>query len=353
MTTINSRESVSFRRWESPFLPNRILIIRLHAIGDVAITFPACAAFKERYPRTQIEFLTSEPCKELPKALEIFDNIHVFPFVTNRWKRVLHTVEWCLRLSQYPYDVVIDLQRNWVSRAIRRAIFAKAWGECDRFSPKPAGKRVLETLHNIGFEGLTPRYTMKFRKDKKESAREMLFQHGWDGKRKLVVLNPAGLWKTRNWPIDNFTKLGRLWLHHEHVRFLLLGTDRMLDKANLIQQALGEATINLVGKTTLGKAFAILQYASAVVSEDSGLMHMAWVSGIPTTALFGSSRYDWATPLGDHTRCLHSADLPCGACMDPECRYGDVHCLTRFTPQQVFEEALHLQELFRRSLVSV
>jgi heptosyltransferase-2 len=66
------------------------------------------------------------------------------------------------------------------------------------------------------------------------------------------------------------------------------------------------------------------------------------VSGVPTLALFGSSRHVWSAPLGDHTMCLHSGDLECGSCMEPTCRYGDVHCLTRYSAEHLVERAAAL-----------
>jgi ADP-heptose:LPS heptosyltransferase len=71
-------------------------------------------------------------------------------------------------------------------------------------------------------------------------------------------------------------------------------------------------------------------------------MHMAWLSGIPTLALFGSTRSEWSRPLGDHTLLLDSSDLSCGGCMESTCRFGDNHCLTRYTPQQVYTHAIGL-----------
>ncbi len=107
--------------------------------------------------------------------------------------------------------------------------------------------------------------------------------------------------------------------------------------------------MNLAGQTTASQALAIVQAAQLVISEDCGLMHMAWVSGVPTLALFGSSRHDWSAPLGPHSRCLHSGDLPCGACMDASCRFGDVHCLTRYTPEFVVEQAEELVQISRHA----
>jgi len=74
---------------------------------------------------------------------------------------------------------------------------------------------------------------------------------------------------------------------------------------------------------------------------------MAWVSGIPTIAIFGSTRSDWAKPLGPHTFFFDSSDLECGNCMQPVCKYGTNHCMVRITPEMVFEKAIALIETLK------
>lgn len=170
--------------------------------------------------------------------------------------------------------------------------------------------------------------------------------NGWDGHRPLVVLNPAGLWITRNWPIENYVAFAQRWLSQESVTFLVLGNDRVALKAAHLSEKLGSALINLVNKTSLDEAFAILLHTSLIITEDSGLMHMAWALGIPVVALFGSSRHDWSSPTGAGNRTFHSGDLECGACMAPTCRFGDIRCLARVSPDQVFHAA---QDLLLRS----
>jgi heptosyltransferase-2 len=335
-------KSRSFRPLPSQQKPSRILVIRLHAIGDVAITLPYCTSLRRLYSDAQIDFLTTEPCSGLLHAVTIFDNVLIFRHSPTRLQRVKHTLWWCAKIPKFHYDVVIDLQRNWVSRSIRHSALPAYWGEFDRCSPKSAGERVQDTFQRAGLGFIQPTYRMEIRNDVHARADSILREHGWDGETKLILLNPAGLWKTRNWPIENYVTLARRWLAEERVQFLLLGTARMEQKAKYITEQLPDVTLNLVGKTTLVEAFGIVQYASAIISEDSGLMHMAWVSGVPTVVLFGSSRHMWSRPLGEHTHSLHSGDLECGACMSPECKYGDVHCLTRYSPGYVYETAQQL-----------
>jgi ADP-heptose:LPS heptosyltransferase len=88
-----------------------------------------------------------------------------------------------------------------------------------------------------------------------------------------------------------------------------MGVGKISDKANYLKGKLGEKLVNLVGKTSPLQAFAIVQDLHFVLSEDSGLMHMAWVSGIPTLALFAGQKNVRPQPLGKHSGFLHSEDI--------------------------------------------
>jgi ADP-heptose:LPS heptosyltransferase len=99
-----------------------------------------------------------------------------------------------------------------------------------------------------------------------------------------------------------------------------------------------------VDKTTIEQSFALVKEAKLVISEDSGLMHMAWTLGVPTFALFGGTRSDWARPLGKYTDFVDSSDLSCGNCMLKVCKYEDNHCITRYTPEFIFDRVSRLLE---------
>jgi ADP-heptose:LPS heptosyltransferase len=158
-----------------------------------------------------------------------------------------------------------------------------------------------------------------------------------------VILNPAGAFPSRHWPEEHYVQFARGWLRiFPDTQFLFIGIGRMAAMAARLASAIGARVINLVGQTTAAQAFAIIQRVSFVLSEDSGLMHMAWVSGIPTLALFGSSRSDWAQPLGAHSAFLDGSGLECYPCKQETCRFGDVHCLTRHSPEKVLDRALAL-----------
>ena len=330
-------ETVSARPWRAAEPPKSILVIRFHAIGDVAITLPSCVSLRKRFPDARIDFLTSEESKFLPSSVDLFDSVIGISTRESQWVRLWSALVTGIRLGVNRYGLVLDLQRNWMSRIIRRLSFPASWSEFDRYSPLPAGERVTQAFIAAGVGSNAASGPLPVRRDLLERGRGLLAAKGWDGRQKLIVLNPAGLWETRNWPLEGYVEFSRKWLDEEPVKFVCLGTERIRGKATLLSGALGASLLNLVGETSLDEAMAVLHYCSLILTEDSGLMHMGWTSGVPTLALFGSSRHDWSRPLGKHTVCLHSGDLPCGACMEPTCRFGDVHCLTRYSAAQVFE----------------
>jgi heptosyltransferase II len=336
-------ESRSCSPWLLPEHPRRVLIIRMHAIGDVALTLPAVMSFGKQFPGTRVDFLTTDDCAPMLDAVSISGEVFSFPGRLNRWERLIQGVEYGWRLRAARYDAVIDLQRNWVSRLIRRMTNARAWSEFDRFSKNAASHRVHDCFQSAGFSGTSKGAPLLLNDTAVARAKQMLLSAGWTGTSRLTVLNPAGLWMSRQWPIENYVQVARRCLNTEDVQYLLVGTERIRGQSHYLAEHLGHHIVNLVGRTTLGEALAILQFCSNALTEDSGLMHMAWASGIPLVALFGSTDHEWSAPPGDFVRCFHSGDLPCGACMQPQCKYGDVHCLTRITPQIVCDALQELQ----------
>jgi heptosyltransferase-2 len=335
-------EKQSFAPWRERRDPPRVLFIRLHALGDIALTLPAALGFRRRCPDSRVDALTHSSAAPFLRSLSLYDEVLEFPLTTDRVERALHAVQIGSIVDGRKYDLIVDLQRNWLTRAIRRIAAPPAWGEFDRFSPESAAERVRKTVERCGFPGFLPVFEFSVDGETDEKARSLLERSGYDPDKKLVALNPAGLWTTRHWPRENYVDLGRLWREHEPVQFLLVGTDKIRDSAEWIQSQLGSDVINLVEQTTITTAYALLGRCAAIISEDSGLMHLAWTRGVPVVALFGSSRHVWAAPVGPAVRVFHSGDLECGQCMAPECRFGDVHCLARHSARTVFEAALEL-----------
>lgn len=329
--------------WDNINMPKRILVIRLKATGDMVAALPYIQSLKRSLPKTvRIDFLTREEVAAIPRNMDLFNKVYSITGKKRSYKKqFLHALILLPQLLLQRYDVVIDLQNNELSRMVRRALNPRAWSEFDRFSPIPGGERYRLTIQAIG---LGPNYAdSNFTLKPIHRTTELLKQNGWNGESDLIIINPAGAFKTRSWPLENYNQFMKLWLQQSpETQFLIMGVGAMAEKAVYLKDELGDNLINLVNKTSIEQAFAIVQKAKFVLSEDSGLMHMAWVSGIPTMALFGGTRSDWARPLGSHTDFVDSSDLSCGNCMLKICKYGDNRCMTRHTPEFIFARSNEL-----------
>jgi heptosyltransferase-2 len=120
-------------------------------------------------------------------------------------------------------------------------------------------------------------------------------------------------------------------------RVLVCGSGKEQAMGREIVAAVGPASLNLAGLTTLDEVVDILSLATCVVSNDSGLMHVATALGRPVLALFGSSDPRHTPPLGANARVI-SLGLACAPCFRRSCPEGEPSCLTGITVPMVLAQ---------------
>ncbi len=315
----------------------RILIIRLHAFGDTLILLPYVNGLKKSHPDYDLDLLTLEVNAGIPRALSVFRRVITLPGGRSQAKMSLHVLLRRVMTLRESYNYIIDLQNNKVSRIVSFLYPGAYVFRFDKYAPLFAGKRYLNTVHEV-FPSVEPDFHMKIRADNPLQIGES------KGQRKWIVINPAGFFKTRNWPQTHYEELVRLLIDRwgDGVRFLFLGDMRIASKAQAMQMKYASHVLNLVNQTSQSEALRILSKCDLVLTEDSGLGHMAWIQGVKTLFLFGSTRADWTAPPYAHVYSFTSSDLACGDCMSPECIHGDVRCLVRYTPDQIVRQILKM-----------
>jgi heptosyltransferase II len=143
----------------------------------------------------------------------------------------------------------------------------------------------------------------------------------------------------KRWPAIHFAELAKLM----DAPVVLLGSAKEAPLCEEIAHEAGESRcIDLAGRTSLLDAFALIAAARAVISNDSGLMHVAAAFGTPQVALFGSSSPEHTPPLNDRAKIVWLRDDPayqppldCAPCFQRECPLGHTRCLMDITPQRV------------------
>ena len=135
----------------------------------------------------------------------------------------------------------------------------------------------------------------------------------------------------KRWPASRFAELARLL----DKPVVLLGSGKEMALAQEIAQLASDADIrNLAGATSLTQAFALIAAARQVVTNDSGLMHVAAALGVAQVAIFGSSSPLHTPPLSDKAQVVwlkndpaYQPALDCAPCYERSCPLGHLRCL--------------------------
>ncbi len=331
-------EGIEVRPLRPGVRPERVVVARFQAFGDTVISLPALAGVRRALPDAVIEFVTSAPYTGLLEATGLVDAVWSFTESIGKAGRIASAASLAARMTSP--DLFIDLQRSGASRLLRRMLRPPAWVSFDRYAPAAALDRYMQAVHAVGLGDVSPEYTLDLVGPARDRAGELLREavRNVDAPAAppLVCLNPAGGWGTKNWPVEHYIELGEMLVDRWGARIVLLGTEHVRRGARAIADALGNATIDLTGRTSVVEALAIVKRLRLMVSDDSGLMHLAWTAGVPTIGIMGATRSVWSRPCGSHSFCFGSEDLPCGACLNPVCSRGDLHCLTRVGPAEVY-----------------
>jgi heptosyltransferase-2 len=145
----------------------------------------------------------------------------------------------------------------------------------------------------------------------------------------------------KRWPAAHFAALAGK-LATDGYQVWLLGSAKDAAIGAEIEQASRGAALNLCGRTDLGQAVDLLSTADLVVSNDSGLMHLAAALDRPMVAIFGSSSPGFTPPLSSRAR-VASLNLPCSPCFKRECPFGHLDCMLQLTPEKILSEIAQLK----------
>ncbi len=153
--------------------------------------------------------------------------------------------------------------------------------------------------------------------------------------RPVLALCPgAEFGPSKRWPAAHYAQVARAALA-EGWQVWLLGSSGDRGAADEIAE-LAHGVTNLVGRTSLLDAIDLLSVAESVVTNDSGLMHIACAVGSKVTALFGSSSSAHTPPLSDRATAL-SEPMDCAPCFERECPLGHHNCMQRLSPTRVID----------------
>jgi heptosyltransferase-2 len=161
-----------------------------------------------------------------------------------------------------------------------------------------------------------------------------------------VLVPGAEYGPAKRWPSAHFSTLAQTLAQRSGRAVVLLGSGKDAPECAEIAQAMQQAgsgrCLDLAGRTGLTEALALVSAAHAVVSNDSGMMHVAAAFGVPQVAVFGSSSPLHTPPLSPQAQVLwlkndpsYQPPLDCAPCFARTCPLGHTRCLHDITPARV------------------
>lgn len=313
----------------------QLLVIRQHnQMGDMVLSLPALRAIRKQWPEAHLRFVTAPICEELLRGHEDIDELLIFR--KRQMRRPGALLHWIRQLRQPRPDVAIVLGTvsfsttsallAWSSAApIRIGASSQPFGSSlsralyhlELTPPPQQGhelQRNLATLQAIGIKE-DPSFPALRASAQSITAASAFLQQGEDASsgRRLVVIH-AGAGKLPNvWPAEYFAALINHLVQVHRVRVVLTEGPRDAAIVSEVQENTQVPTMRW--QRSLGDTLGLLQQASLVVSNDTGMAHVAAAISRPTLVLFGPTDANQWRPMGEQVQVMLSPtkriiDLP-------------------------------------------
>lgn len=301
---------------------NKILIIKLWAMGESILTLPMIKELRKAYPSAKISVLCRERNKEVYTLNKDIDEIILF-----EPKNIFGLMKLLKR-----FDLAIDCEPYLKTSALasfylgkRRIGFShgtRAWMYTDKIDYNDQQHVVDTYLDFLKVLG-TPKKTeilvkLEYSPEDKVKVMKMLAPV-LKQKKLLIGFCPGAAESTRErmWPEDNFAELADKIIEAYDAAILLIGSKSEAELAENIKRKVKntDQVMNLAGKTGKKELFALIELCDLFISNDTGPMHIAAAQGVKTIGLFGPNLPTRFAPYGKRNITLYHS-IPCSPCIN-------------------------------------
>jgi heptosyltransferase-2 len=330
-------------------------VIRLSAIGDILLTTPVLRLLHQHCPGAQIDFVVKAAYRELLQAHPCIDRLVLFQEGQTLYQ-LLRT------LRQTRYDMVLDLHRTLRSgllsyglptchklaynkRTLRRALLVHlGWNTLRRIIPVP--ELYAAPLRRLGIKAPLPALEMHLESGS-QGAIWAYLTHVFPAScgRPLLALAPGARWPTKRWPVERFATVAQELAHTQKAAVVILGGTDDVPLGQELCHRLSVPVLNSTGTLSLMQTAALLRQCHLLLSNDSGLMHLAAALQVPVVAIFGPTVQEFGFyPFQARAQVVSTALAcrPCSTKGSTHCPHGHHHCMQQITSAQVLSVARRL-----------
>ncbi len=327
----------------------KILVIAPSWVGDTMLVQPMLARLKQRHPDAHIDLLappwTAGLLRQMPEVHEVIIN----PFPHGALKLAArYQLGKQLRTGQYDQAIVLPnsfksaLPPFFAGTPLRSGFIGEMrYGllndirKLDKHKLPLMVERFAQLAEAPGdaIQRPLPQPRLQVGEEQRQRVLDKL---GLPITQPIAVFCPGAEYgPAKRWPVPYFAELAQR-LREQGYAVWLAGSSKDKEIGEKIIALGNESCRNLCGATDLAEAIVLLSCADLVVSNDSGLMHLAAALDRPMLALYGSSSPQFTPPLSNRARVI-KIDLPCSPCFKRVCPLGHFNCMMHLTPDQVMQ----------------
>ncbi|WP_346796977.1 lipopolysaccharide heptosyltransferase II [Halomonas sp. Bachu 37] len=324
----------------------RILVVGPSWVGDMVMAQSLFMTLKARHPHCYLAVVAPEWSQPILARMAEVDEI--VPLAVGHGTLGLSARRAVARQLRGRFDEAIVLPRSWKSALVpflaripRRTGFLGEQRYGLLTQRRRLDKRVLDqTVKRFVSLGLPLEETVegdfaipspRLRVDG-DNLVELRLQHSLSSRPAIALMPGAEYGPAKQWPLDHFHRLAKK-LVDEGFEIRVLGGPKDVMAGDEIVQGLAHAH-NLCGKTRLADAVDLLADCRQVVTNDSGLMHVAAAVGSRIHAIYGSSSPSYTPPLTDNA-VIHYLALSCSPCFKRTCPLGHTNCLNQLDVERL------------------
>lgn len=348
---------------------NKILLIRFGSLGDVVLATSLIRMLRTAYPVAQIDFMVKREYAELLKC-----NPHLSSVIELRSddRDELKVLKEGIRRERY--DAIVDLHNSLRSRYLRAfsgaryvRVVNKRVGERSflvRFKLNfyhgmvPVAERYLETVRKFGVRDDGGGSEIYVPEEIVQSVSVLLGKYKLERHGTVIGMAPMAKHFTKRWLPERFVEFGVRAAKETGAKILVLGsreeTDVCGDIAQMINAGAGtNAADSLAGRISLIETAAVLDHCTLVLSNDTGIMHIAAARRKKVVAIFGSTVREFGFyPYRTESIVLEKAGLPCRPCSPiglERCPQGHFKCMREIGVEEVLHATRTLLARERQS----
>ena len=302
----------------------RILLIRLSSLGDILLLTPLVNLLRRACPNAEIDVLTKAEFRDLLRSHPAITRLLTFDS-----EQPLRDTLSGLRAETY--DLALDLhctprsqlllrilrarrKLTYNKRVLRRALLVRlGWNTLRNLTPVP--ELYAAPFRRLGLKGSLGPPTMYLDSGSAKEAEDYIAHYLPEAlSRPLLAVAPGARWPTKRWPVERFAAVAQELAREEGAAVVVLGGPDEAQLASALCDGLDVPAINGAGTLTLMHSAALMSRCRLLISNDSGLMHMAAALQVPVVAIFGPTVQEFGFyPFQARAEVL-SEPLPCRPC---------------------------------------